>query len=377
MHTKHMIKMLIITGLVLGAIFGYQGFKSLMIKRYLGSNSAPIVSVSAMKASYQTWQPKLRASGSLEAVDGVEVTTEIGGLIKDVPFTSGSQVNKGDILVTLNADTDIAKLESLKAALVLAELTYKRDKNQFSAKAISKATLEADEADLKSKQAQVAEQAAIVAMKTIRAPLSGRVGIAGVNVGQYLNPGDKIVTLQALDQIYVHFNIPQKALAQIAPEQAVQISVDTYPGKIFEGKITSIDPKVDPKTLTVLVEATFPNPNQELVPGMFASVEVLSGQPHQYITLPQTAVSFNPYGEIAFIIKETGKDDKGEPVFIVTQNFITVGETRGDQIAILKGIHPGDLIVTTGQHKLKNGSRVKINNSILPLNNAEPKPIDK
>lgn len=377
MLAKPMTKMLIITGLLLGAIFGYQGFKSLMIKRYLSSNSASTISVSAMKATYQSWQPKLRASGSLEAVNGVEVTTEIGGLIKNILFTAGSPVNKGDILVELNADTDIAKLESLQAALTLAELTYKRDKDQFNAKAISKATLEASATDFKSKQAQVAEQTSIVAKKTIRAPITGRLGVAGINVGQYLNPGDRIVTLQALDPIYADFSIPQKALAQIALQQTVEVSVDTYPGKIFRGKITSIDPKVDPKTLNILVEATLNNPNQELVPGMFASVEALLGQPQEYITLPQTAVSFNPYGEIAFIIKETGKDDKGNPILTVTQNFITVGETRGDQIAILKGIQPGDLVVTTGQHKLKNGSRVKINNSIVPHNDPAPKPIDR
>jgi membrane fusion protein (multidrug efflux system) len=377
MLAKRMTKMLIITGLLFGAVFGYQGFKVLMIKKYLSGNTAPPVTVSAMKASYQTWQPKLKASGSLEAVNGVEVTTEIGGLVKNIQITSGSQVQEGDLLVELNADSDIGKLQALEAALALAKLTYTRDKNQFTAKAISKATLDADAADLKSKQAQVAEQAAIVAQKTIRAPFKGRLGIVDVNVGQYLNPGDRIVTLQALDPIYVDFTVPQQALAQIIRGQEVHVSIDTYPGQPFKGKITSIDPKVDPQTRNVLVQATLANPKQQLLPGMFTTVEILSGQPQQFITLPQTAVSFNPYGEIAFIVKQTGKDDKGQPLLTATQTFITVGETRGDQIAILKGIHPDDMIVTAGQHKLKNGSGVKINNSVVPLNDAAPKPVDR
>jgi membrane fusion protein (multidrug efflux system) len=377
MLTQRMIRMLIITGILFGAIFSYQGFKALMIKKYLSGNKMPTVTVSAMKASYQAWQPKLRASGSLKACKGVEVTTELGGIVKNIQFNAGSEIQEGEILVELNAEEEGAKLQALEAALTLAELTYNRNMKQFKANALSKASLDADAADLKSKQAQVAEQAAIVAKKTIRAPFKGHLGISVINVGQYLNPGDQIVTLQALDPIYVDFNIPQQSLSQIATGQVVHLSIDTYPEQIFEGKITSFNPKVDPTTRNVLVQATFANPAHKLRPGMFASVEILSGKTQKYITLPQTAVSFNPYGEIAYVVKNTNKDNGNKPLLTVMQTFITVGETRGDQIAVLKGIQPDDLIVTAGQHKLKNGSHVIINNSVVPHNNPAPMPVDR
>lgn len=192
-----------------------------------------------------------------------------------------------------------------------------------------------------------------------------------------MNPGDKIVTLQALDPIYVDFYIPQQQLIQVAKNQLITISIDTYPKQLFKGKITAIDPKVDPSTRNVEVEATVSNPKQLLLPGMFGTVTVSTGKPQHYLTLPQTAISFNPYGEIAYIVKESGKDKKGEPLLIATQRFVTVGETRGDQIAVLKGLKAGEMVVTSGQLKLKNGSPVKINNSVAVGNNPAPNTVDQ
>ncbi|MCL5024213.1 MAG: efflux RND transporter periplasmic adaptor subunit [Nitrospirae bacterium] len=374
---KRMVIMLVAMGLLFGGIFGYHALKSRMMKKSMASMQAPPVTVSATKAEYATWQKQLRAVGTLRAVRGVDVTTEIAGLVRTLHFASGDGVKEGEVLVQLNADSDIAQLRSLEASAELALTVYERDKKQFAVQAVSQATLDADAADLKSKRAQVAQQAALVEKKTIRAPFAGRLGISTVNPGQYINAGDKIVTLQALDPIYVDFYLPQQELSRIALRQKAAASTDTYPERTFAGKITSINPKVDPDTRNVQVEATFGNPKHELFPGMFASIEVEAGAAKRYLTLPQTAVTFNPYGETVFIVEEGGTGPGGKPVLKVRQAFVTVGGTRGDQVAILKGIREGDTVVTSGQLKLKNGSAVIINNQVAPTNEAAPRPVDE
>lgn len=370
--SKQMKIMLISVGILFGCIFIFQGFKSFMISRALSSNKNIVTPVSAMKLEYQLWQPQLKASGSLRAVRGVNVTTELAALVKTINFTPGAYVKEGELLVQLNADSDIAQLHALEANAELAKTIYVRDKAQYAVKAISKVTLDTDAANLKNLQAQVAQQAAIVAKKTIRAPFEGRLGICLINPGQYINTGDKIVNLQSLDPIYVDFYVPQQELTRLKVGQTVNITSNMHPDRAFTGTITTIDPGIDPATRNVQVEATIANPTHELTPGMFASVQVDIGEPQRYLTLPQTAITFNPYGNIAFIIRESGKDKKGKPILKATQTFVTTGETRGDQITVLTGLKEGDLIVTSGQLKLKNGSAVVINNAIVPANNPTP-----
>lgn len=373
--SKPMRIMLIITGLLFGAIFGFHVFKSIMVKKYLANMQDPAVTVSTMKVTHQLWQPKLVAAGSLRATQGVDVTTEIGGIVKKISFTPGSKATAGQAIVELNADADIALLHSLQAAADLAKTTYKRDKAQYAVQAISKAALDIDAADLKSKEANVAQQAAIVAKKTILAPFNGYLGISNVNPGQFVNPGDNIVTLQALDPIYVDFYIPEQVLSQIAIDQTVIINSDTYPDTTFKGKITTINPKVDVSTRNIQVEATLENPKLQLRPGMFAQVEIQTGQPQPYLTLPQTAISFNPYGDVVFVVDEVaGQNNQND--LVVRQVFVTVGNTRGDQIAILKGLKEGQTVVVSGQLKLKNGSHIVVNNDLMPSDNASPKPSD-
>ena len=372
--TKRMAIMLAIVGLIFGAIFGFQAFKAKMIKQFMATMKMPPATVTAMKAEFQPWQPQLNAVGSLRAVHGVDVTTEIGGLVREVHFKSGDEVKAGQVLVQLNADADIGLLRSLEAAAELARLVYARDKEQFAIQAVSQAVLDGDAADLKSKEAQVAQQKAVVEKKTIRAMFDGRLGINAVNLGQYVNPGDKIVTLQSLDPIYVDFSLPQQHLSRLNIGQTVTVTTDAIPGRAFEGKITAISPKVDPDTRNVQIEATIANPKHDLLPGMYASVIVQSGAVQQYLTLPQTAVTFNPYGESVYVIEEGAKGTDGKPVLTAKQTFVTVGETRGDQVAIVKGIKPGDMVATSGQLKLKNGSAVVINNTVQPSNEPAPKP---
>jgi membrane fusion protein (multidrug efflux system) len=373
---KRMAIMLLTVGILFGAIFGYHAYNSRMMKKSMASFQPPPVTVTAMKAEYQSWQPQLKSVGSLRAVRGVDVTSEVAGLVRAVLFISGGDAKEGQVLVQLNADSDIARLHSLQADADLADTVYERDKKQFAVQAISQAALDADASDLKNKKAQVAEQAALVDKKTIRAPFAGRLGISTFNPGQYVNPGDKIVTLQSLDAIYADFYLPQQELSRISLGQAVVATTDTYPGRTFTGRITTIDPKVDAATRNVQVEATVSNPGHKLLPGMYASVEVKAGAVQRFLTLPQTAVTFNPYGETVFVV-ETGKGPEGKTVLTVRQTFVTTGPTRGDQIAILRGIQEGEVVVTSGQLKLKNGSRVIIDNKVMPSDEAAPMPKDE
>lgn len=373
---KPMLWMLLILGILFGLIFGYKIFTGLMIKKFMSSQGAPVMTVAVMKATSQPWQPVIKATGSLRAVKGVDVTTSLSGMVQTIFFTPGQEVKLNDVLVKLNDDAEVAQLHSLMAAAELAQVVYDRDKAQYAIQAISKATLDSDLASLKGKQADVAQQTAIVAKKTIQAPFDGRLGISYVNPGQFLNPGDKVVTLQALDPIYVDFTLPQQDLIHVHVGQDVRLVSDAHPGRVFTGKISTIDPKIDPATRNIQLEATVANPDHALLPGLFGKLEVTTGAPNSYLTLPQTAVSFNPYGEIIYIVEENGKDKTGS-IRTVKQTFVTTGDMRGDQVAILKGLKEGEIVVISGQQKLKNGSRVAINNTILPSNEKSPNPVNE
>ncbi|KTD58061.1 hemolysin D [Legionella sainthelensi] len=375
---KQMIIMLIAVGILFSLIFGWKGFSSYMLKKYLSQMQAPAVTVSTMKVEASLWQPTLKAVGSLRAVLGVNVTTELAGMVQKIYFKPGSAVQKGSVLVQLNAGTELGLLHSLQAQVELAKITYKRDKAQYAVRAVSKQTLDTDEWNLRNLQAQVEEQAATVEKKTIRAPFSGQLGVRNVNPGQYLNVGDTVVSLQALDVIYADFYLPQQALARLKLGQTVKMVTDTFANQVFQGTITTIEPNVDSATRNVEVEATFSNPDFKLKPGMFTRVEVDVGNKQSYLTIPQSAITFNPYGDIVYLVKDSGKkDNKNQPILVVQQVFVTVGDTRGDQIAVLKGLHQGDVIVTSGQLKLKNGSQVVINNQLQPSNEASPKVVEK
>lgn len=377
--TKRMIIMLICVALLLGAIVGFNLFKAHMIAKFMANNALPPATVAAAVAQYQTWQPQLAAVGSLRAVRGVDVTTEVPGLVREIAFSSGQDVKAGQVLVRLNDDSDVALLRSLQAAAELAQTVYKRDKAQFDIQAIAKAQLDADAADLKAKTAQVAQQAALVEKKTIRAPFAGRVGITTVNPGQYLNPGDAIVTLQAIDPIYADFYLPQQQLGQLAVGQQIVIDTNAFGGRTFAGKIRSINPRVDNTTRNVQIEATVDNRERKLLPGMYANVKIDAGGEQRYLTLPQTAITYNPYGATVFIVKPAPQDKaassaQGKAMPTAQQVFVTPGPTRGDQVAILKGIEADMQVVTSGQLKLKNGTPLVIDNRVQPADSPNPQP---
>jgi membrane fusion protein (multidrug efflux system) len=331
--------------------------------------------ISTVKVEALEWQPELSAVGTLSAVRGVDVSSEIVGLVREVNFKSGQDVKAGDVLIQLNADSDIAQLRSFEAAAELAAVVLERDKAQLEAEAVSQAQVDSDTADLKSKRALAAQQAATVAKKTIRAPFAGKLGITTVNPGQFLNPGDKIVTLQTIDPIYIDFYLPQKQIAGLSVGMVVNVGSDAYAGQTFSGKITSISPKIDLATRNVQIQATIANAKRQLLPGMSARVGVDSGEKKRYLTLPQTAITYNPYGSTVFVVKPgEQKDTKVNGGQIVEQVFVTTGETRGDQVAILKGLQQGQEVVSSGQLKLKNGAPVVIDNTVQPANSPNPAP---
>jgi membrane fusion protein (multidrug efflux system) len=376
MKKNRMFLMLLIVGILFGCIFGFKFFKNYMIMKFMNEHSSPTVTVSAMDVKNSNWQSELKASGSTRAVLGVNITTELAGMVKNIYFVPGSYVKKGDLLAELNLAPDKAQLDVLKANEALANINYTRDKAQYAIHAISKAVLDTDVANLASAKAQVEQQEAIIAQKTIRAPFSGRLGISNIYPGQYISPGDKVTMLQTLDPIFVDFYIPQQSLHLIKKGQFVAVSIQSHPKKAFIGKVTTVDPGVDPNVRNVEVEATIPNQSLILAPGMFVSVYLETGKPIPYLTLPQSAISFNPYGEIVYIIEEAGKDSSGKTKLIAKQRFVVTGEKRGDQITVLSGLKEGDKIVTGGQLKLHNDSLVTINNSIQPSNNPAPEPVD-
>lgn len=371
--TKRMLIMLLCVVLLIAVLaLG----KFLQIRKLIASMPKPAPQiVTAVKVEMQDWRPTIKAVGTLNPVRGVNVTTEVAGLVRTIHFHSGQDVKAGEVLVELNADSDKAQLAALQAAADLSASVLVRDRQQFEVKAISQAQLDADQADLRVKRASAAQQAALVAKKTIRAPFAGRLGITAVNPGQYLNPGDAIVTLQTLNPIYIDFSLPQRQLGSLSLGQHLTLSSDAFPGQSFTGKVTAINPKVDPSTRNLQLQATVANDKLQLLPGMFASVNVDTGAVQHYLTLPQTAITYNPYGSTAFVLKPGNtKDAKGNTELEAQKVFVTTGETRGDQIAILTGLSAGQQVVTSGGLKLTNGAPVIVDNSVQPANNPSPTP---
>ena len=376
--TKRMVIMLATVAVVFGGVFGFQMFKAAMIKKFMSQMAQPPQTVTAGKASFSAWQPKIAAVGTLRAVKGADLSLEVAGVVGQIAFSSGDDVEAGVLLLKLRSDDDLAKLQSLQATAELNEITFERDQKQLKLQAVSQATIDTDAANLKNAKAQVAQQQAILDKKTLRAPFAGHLGIRAVDLGQYLGAGTVIVTLQALDPIFMDFFVPQQAVDQVKIGEQIAVKVDAYKDQTFAGEISAINPKVDASSRNVQVRATLKNADHRLLPGMYATVEIPTGAPVNLITLPQTAISFSPYGDTVYIVDDKGAGADGKPQLVARQSFITTGATRGDQVAVLKGVGEGDLIVTSGQLKLHNGSSVLIDNTVAPTADAAPSvPLDR
>jgi membrane fusion protein (multidrug efflux system) len=391
---------------VLGLIAIIAGIRVLMIMRMMASAKPPPPAVvSTSKTTYQEWQPQLRAVGTLRAARGADLALDVAGLVTQVNVQSGDEVKQGQVLLQLRDSEDVAALRQLEAAAALAEVTFGRARQQLAVQVIARADYDQAAADLKVKQAAVAQQQVNVAKKQLRAPFSGRAGIVTVTPGTYLNSGTVVVTLQQLDPVYIDFYVPQKMLAELRTGEKATLTLDAFHEREFTGTLNAINPKVDPDTRNVLVEAMAANPDRVLTPGMFANVSVEIGTQHRYLTLPQTAVVYNPYGETVFVVMKKSEFDRQQATsaasrgadpaasgaakaaskgpqlppdtLVVQQSFVTTGPTRGDQVAITAGLGEGVEVVTSGQIKLKSGTPVRIDNSVQPANSPNPTPQER
>jgi len=373
---KRMIVMLAAVGLIFGCVFGFGAFKAIMIAHFLAGFANQVQTVATVTAETSSWQPQLQSVGSVVAVNGASLSAEVAGIVDTIDFESGKDVQKGDLLVTLRPNNDPALLAQLQATQRLDEITYARDQKQFAANAVSQAQLDTDRANLQAAQAQVQAQQALIAEKQIRAPFAGRLGIRQVDPGQYLPVGTAIVTLEQLNPLYVDFYLPQQALSNLQIGRDVRLSIDAFPGQSFPAKISAIDATVDSATRSIQVRATLPNDNLLLRPGMFASVQVSTGNEVSHITLPQAAISYNPYGDTVYALTlDTAARKPGTPpVYVAHSVFVTLGDTRGDHVAVLTGVKQGDLVVIAGQLKLRNGSLVSVDNTVQPANSPTPNP---
>jgi membrane fusion protein, multidrug efflux system len=374
---KRMVIMLVAVAVVFGGIFGFQAFKAVMIKKFIAALSNPPQTISAATAATSEWQPKIEAIGSLRAVRGADLSLEVSGVVESISFNSGDDVQEGAVLLKLRTADDVARLESLKAMAELNEITLDRAQRLLKTQAVSQAQLDSDAANLKNAKAQVTQQQAIIDKKILRAPFAGHLGIRAVDLGQYLGAGTAIVTLQALDPIYVDFFVPQQSVDQVRLSQQVAVKVDAYKDQTFTGEISAVNPKVDISNRNVQIRAMLKNPDHKLLPGMYATVDIAIGSPATYVTLPQTAITYNPYGDTVYVVESKGNNAEGRPQLVARQTFVTIGPTRGDQVAILRGVEEGDTIVTAGQIKLHNGSVVMIDNSVTPTAEAAPVPVDR
>jgi membrane fusion protein (multidrug efflux system) len=376
-----MILMLVFMVAVFGGIFGFWAYKVIKMGKMMAAMKPPPVTVSAIKATEETWQPAMHAVGSLVAVHGVVLANELSGVVDKIDFESGSLVEKGAVLVHLNTSSEEAQLRSLEATTELARQTLDRAKQLREANVNAQSDLDSATAQYDQAVANADNVRATIAKKTITAPFAGRVGIRQVDLGQFLAVGTPVVSLQSLDPIYVNFTLPQQDIKNIETGQKVEISIDAYPGAKFSGEITASDTKLDDATRSVQIQATLSNADGRLRPGMFCSVDVLLPVQDKTVTLPQSAIIYNPYGDAVYVIEpamdKDGKpleDAKGNVELVTHQQFVIIGTTRGDQVSIIKGVKAGDMIVTAGQLKLRNGTGVVIDNQVPVSNSPAPTP---
>jgi membrane fusion protein, multidrug efflux system len=367
--------MIALVALVVGGVFGWQAVVGGFMKKFMAAAASAPQTISTVTAARTSWQGQVRAIGSFRAVKGADLSAQAAGVVDEIAFESGDEVPAGKVLLKLKPNDDYAKLDQLIAAEELAAQTLKRDQEQFAAQAVSQATIDTDVSTLKAAHAQVAGQRALIEEKIVRAPFAGRLGIRQVDLGQYLAAGTTVVTLQALDPILIDFYVPQQALENVRVGETLYASVDTYPGARFAGVIESVNSKIDATSRNVQVRGSFKNADRKLVPGMFANVAIDSGAATSEITLPATTIAYNPYGDTVYVVERGGgKGPDGKPVDVVRQRFVKLGATRGDQVAVLSGVQAGDVVVSAGQLKLRNGASVVINNSVQPTDQANPTP---
>jgi len=369
---------LIVMFVILVAVIGLLAFYQFhQFAKYAGMKwTMPPTAVTSMKIEEQSWQPTLSAVGTVQAVNGVTVSTDLPGIVEKIAFESGQQIKQGDLLVKLDTKQEDAQLESGKARWQLAKSNLDRQQGLLQKRVSSQSDYDAAAAEYKQAEAAVAETKATIERKTIRAPFTGTLGIREVNLGQYLKSGDAVVPLQSLNPIYVNFSLPQQRLSELVVGQDVVVRADGLPGQEFRGKVTSINSVIDQATRNVQVQATLDNPGEKLRPGMFVTSDVLLPAKDKVLAIPATAVNYAPYGDSIFVIEKMKDAQDGHEYEGVRLQEITLGPARGDLVSVISGLKAGDEIVTSGGFKLMPKAAIERNNTVQPSNAPAPTPAD-
>jgi membrane fusion protein, multidrug efflux system len=373
---KRMVLMLVVMTILIAGLGFVKVRQFQAMADEFATMQPPPEAVTTIVAERQEWPSTLAAIGTVAAVQGVTVSADLPGLVDRITFDSGRTVEKGEVLMQLDTRQEQAQLAGAEAELQLTKLNFDRMQGLVDQDAVSRAEYDAAAAAHKQAEAKLREIRATIARKTIRAPFSGALGIRQVNLGQYLNAGDPVVPLQSLNPIYVNFSVPQQDASRMHRGRTVRISTSDLAGVEFTGRITALDAVVDQNTRNVQVQATLANPGGKLRPGMFVEAQVLLGAARQVVALPASAVNYAPYGDSVFVVAEM-KSPQGQTYRGVRQQVVKLGDARGDQIAVLSGVNPGEEVVTSGVFKLRNGAAVQVNNTVQPGNSRTPTPEDR
>jgi len=364
-------------GLLAAILIFVVGIKALQIGKMMSSpKMLPVTTVTSAAVKEEDWAPRLSAVGSVSAAQGAVVSTELGGTVGEIRFENGAQAKKGDVLVRLDVSQEEALLRSAQAEAELARTDLERARDLVSKKVISKAEIDAAESKFNRLNAIVDQMRSNIAKKTIVAPFDGELGIRQVNVGQMINAGQQVVALTSLDRVYVDFALPEQNVSKLTKDLEVSVRADALPGREFKGKLTAINSMVDPITRNVPLQATLENSDHALRPGMFAKVDVMLPETKKTIVIPGSAVSYAPYGDSVFVIEKQKDPKSGRESLVLRQQFVRIGEVRGDFVAVKQGLKPGQEVVGTGVFKLRNGMAVTINNDLAPKPELNPQPAD-
>jgi membrane fusion protein (multidrug efflux system) len=370
-------KIVIAVSGLLAVIAVLAGVKALQIRALIKAGSefsVPSETISATEVRKESWESLLPATGSVTAVQGVELRAELAGTVREIAFESGGTAAKGQVLVRLDTSTEEAQLRAAEAQAELARLNLERAHGLHAQGVISQSDMDAAESASHQTAGQADAIRATIAKKTIRAPFAGRLGIRSVNLGQFVHDGDPIVSLHSLDPVYVDFNVTEQQLAQVQRAMAVRVTTDATPGHVFSGKVTALNPEVDASTRNIKVQATVANASGELRPGMFARVQLVLPEAQPLLVIPSTAVLHAPYGDSVFVVGDIKDEKSGKTVKQVQMTTVRIGETRGDFVAVTTGLKEGQTVATSGVFKLRNGSPVVVNNALAPDAQSAPRP---
>jgi membrane fusion protein, multidrug efflux system len=374
-----------IAALLLGGLAWFNfAFKPNMIKTIISSQVPPPATVTSEPSKTEKWTEQLTSIGTLISSHGVDITSQVAGIVTEVNVQSGQDAKQGDRLVQLDIAVELADLASSKATLQEAEVGFQRQADLIAKKVTSEANVDTARAKRDTALAATKRIEAVIAQKSILAPLAGRLGIRKVERGQYVSPGMTLVTMQALDPIRVDFPMPEQAIGKLRVGQDIEITVDAYPNDVFKGKIESLDARVAQDTRTLLVRGSLPNPDRKLLPGMFANVVVLVGTPQDVVTVPRTAITYSLYGDSVYVVKsepaaspKAGEPKAGEKApeakLVADRRYVKTGQVREDRVSVLSGVADGEQVVTTGQLKLNPGAAIRIDNQ-QPLTRPPERP---